>query len=398
MRLRVRLTLTLVAAHLVLITVVAVLAWRWVDEALRTQAEESALSVGRVLARGGFSTDERVLDRMRELSGHDFRLLNRASDARPGYVVVNQGAIAVEVDYRTERYATARRTLLLATLAVAVLGSLAFAIVAWLLARRFARPIEDLSTAARALGDDLSRLVPQVGVGEIAGLARELEAMRARLVAAAEAARHAERLATLGTFAATVAHEVRNPLTAVALHVQMLRQDAPSDPDLQRIAEELERLDLVVDEVLSFSRGMRCDVAACDLRVVADDVTRLLRRQAEHAGVALSCAGHATVQADPRRLRQLLLNLVLNAIQACSGGRGSAVLIHLEPAAMTVEDDGPGVANDLAPRLFAPFATGRDQGTGLGLHLAKAIADAHGAHLSYARTDERTRFTLRFSS
>jgi signal transduction histidine kinase len=396
MRLRSRLAVALVAAHLLLIAVVASLAWRWVDVALKAQAEDSARSVGRVLARGGFSTDERVLERMRELSGHDFRLLDRPAEAREGYVVVSQGPVSVEVDYRTERYAAARRTLLVTTAAVALFGSLAFAVVAWWLALRFARPIEDLSTAARALGGNLDRMVPQVGVGEIAGLARELETMRTRLVAAAAAARQAERLATLGTFAATVAHEVRNPLTAVALHVQMLRQESPGDPDLQRIAEELERLDLVVDEVLSFARGMRCEPADCDLQAVAGDVVRLLRRQAEHAGVGLEVDGQGRVRADPQRIRQCLLNLVLNAVQACSSGRGSRVRVVVASGSVTVEDDGPGVPAEFEPRLFAPFATGRDQGTGLGLHLAKAVADAHGALLTYSRGDGQSRFTVRF--
>lgn len=396
MRLRSRLAVALVAAHLLLIAVVAVLAWRWVDRDLRAQAEDSARSVGRVLARGGFSTDERVLSRMRELSGHDFLLLEGAVPARDGYVVVSEGPVSVEVAYRTQRYAAARRTLLLTTLAVAVLGSAGFAVVAWWLARRFARPIEELSRAARGLGGDLSQAVPAVGVGEVAGLARELEAMRARLVAAAEAARQAERLATLGTFAATVAHEVRNPLTAVGLHVQMLRREAPDDPDLQRIGEEIERLDLVVDEVLSFARGMRCEPAGCDLRVVADDVVRLLRRQAEHAGVELAAHGGGAVRADPRRLRQCLLNLALNAIQACGGGRGAAVRIVAAERSLAVEDDGPGVPPEVEPHLFAPFATGREQGTGLGLHLARAIADAHGARLSYRRAGGTTRFAIEF--
>lgn len=397
MRLRSRLTLALVAAHLLLTTLVAMLAWGWVDAALRSQAEDSARAVGRVLARGGFSTDEHVLSRMRELSGHDFRLLGQAAAPRPGAVVVVEGSVAIEVDYRTPRFLAARRTVLLATLAVAVLGTLAFAAVAWLLARHFARPIEQLSDAARALGGDLGLVVPQVGAGEVAGLAAELEAMRARLLAAVESVRRGERLATLGTFAATVAHEVRNPLTAVSLTVQAMRREQPADADLARIAEELERLDLIVDEVLSFARGMRCEPADTDLRTVADDVVRLLSRQAEHAGVALTAIGAGRGRADARRLRQLLLNLALNAIQACSGGRGAQVVLRIGEGAITAEDDGPGVPAAVLPRLFAPFASDRPEGTGLGLHLAKAIADAHGAQLEHERQDGTTAFRLRLT-
>jgi len=335
-----------------------------------------------------------VLSRMRELAGHDFRLLAQAAAPREGSVVVVEGGVAVEVDYRTPRFLAARRTVLLATLAVALLGTLAFAAVAWLLARRFARPIEELSQAARALDGDLERAVPQVGAGEVAQLAGELEAMRTRLQAAVAAVRRGERLATLGTFAATVAHEVRNPLTAVTLTVQAMRREQPGDADLARIAEELERLDLIVDEVLSFARGMRCEPADADLRAIADDVMRLLARQAEHAGVALSADGGGRARADARRLRQLLLNLTLNAIQACSGGRGAQVVLRLADRQIAVEDDGPGVPAAILPQLFAPFASDRREGTGLGLHLAKAIADAHGGQLTHERRAGRTIFRL----
>lgn len=395
MRLRTRLALALAAGHLVLTALVAALAWGWIDGALRAQAEDSARAVGRVMARGGFSADEHVLARMRELSGHDFRLVGPDAPAPPGFVVVAEGAVAVAVDHRTERYAAARRLLLLATIAVAALGTAAFAAVAWLLAARFAAPIERLSESARGIGEDLSRAVPRIGSGEVAGLAAALEAMRLRLVEAAAAARQAERLATLGTFAATVAHEVRNPLTAVALTIAMLRRERPDDHDLDLIAEELERLDLVVDEVLSFSRGMRCEPVDTDLAPLAADAVRLLRRQAQHAGVELAAEGALRARVDPRRIRQLLLNLALNAIQACSGGRGTRVAIRLGGGVLAVEDDGPGVPAELVPRLSEPFATGRADGTGLGLHLARAVAEAHGARLDHAREGGLTRFSVR---
>ncbi len=396
MRLRVRLAVALAAAHLALTALVAGVSWHWVDAGLREQAEDSARAVGRVLARGGFSADERVLARMRELSGYDFRLLPHVVEPRAGSVVVVAEGVAVEVDYRTPRFTAARRTVLSATLALAVFGTLAFAAVAWLLARRFARPIEQLSAAARAIDADLSQGVPQVGVGEVAGLATELEAMRRRLVTAVEAVRRGERLATLGTFAATVAHEVRNPLTAVSLTIQAMRSEQTENPDLKRIAEELERLDLIIDEVLSFARGMRCEPVDSDVRAIADDVVRLLIRQADHAGVVLVVEGQGRATVDPRRLRQLLLNVVLNAIQACSGGRGNRVRLLVGSLHIAIEDDGPGVPPPLLPRLFAPFVSDRQDGTGLGLHLAKAIADAHGAELRHVRTGGTTAFSLEF--
>jgi len=216
-------------------------------------------------------------------------------------------------------------------------------------------------------------------------LAHELEQMRRRLNELDRQHRQDERLATLGTFTATIAHEVRNPLSAVRLTVQMLAKRMGDDAGVQMIMEELERLDLIVDELLAFSKGMYVSLQACRLRAVADDVVRLLRRQAEHAGVLIDISGDAQVSADPARLRQLLMNLLLNAIQAVQGhDTGDAdgrVAIAITADGFTVTDNGPGVTPDLAARLFEPFTTNRAAGTGLGLHLAKAIAEAHGAQI-----------------
>ncbi len=393
--LRTRLVFAFVAAYVVLAVGAGWAAWGWIDASLKAQAEHSARSVGSVLAQGGFSPTPAVLDRMQVLTGYRFRLLSGPELSHPGEIQVEAGGRTVAILYHTEAYAAARRSVLIGTAAVVVAGSLLFAIVALILAARFSRPVERLAASARAIGEgDLGSPVPAVGVGEIAALARELEQMRVRLVGLDLANRRAERLATLGTFTATIAHEVRNPLSSVRLAVQLLAAKHGADPAIALIESEVERLDLVVDELLGFARGMTVERQPCDLRAVADDIVRLLGRQAAHAGVALSVAGSARVSADPRRLRQLVLNLVLNAIQAVQAGGGSEVAIAVAADGLTVSDDGPGVPESVLPRLFDAFATGRSEGTGLGLHLAQAIAQAHGATLTHRRSDGRTRFVL----
>lgn len=390
MRTRTRLLIGFVAVHLVLTVVMGVIAWNWLDQSMRAQAEESARSVGRVLAQGGFPLTDEVMAKMRALTGYEFRVLSALSEVRPGTVQVAEAGKVVEVDYRSQAYLTASRAVFIGTLTMIIAGSAAFWLVAWWLAGQFARPVEQLAGAARVIGaGDLERAVALVGSGELRSLAHELEQMRRRLNELDRQHRQDERLATLGTFTATIAHEVRNPLSAVRLTVQMLAKRQGDDVGVRMIMEELERLDLIVDELLAFSKGMHVSVQPCALRRVAEDVVRLLRRQAEHAGVVLEITGEAEVSADPARLRQLLMNLLLNAIQAAQsratsegiGDTEGRVTIVITTDGFTVTDNGPGVAPELAARLFEPFTTNRTAGTGLGLHLAKAIAEAHGAHI-----------------
>ncbi len=385
MRTRSRLLIGFVAVHLVLTVVMGVIAWRWLDLSMKAQAEDSARSVGRVLAQGGFPLTDEVVEKMRALTGYHFRVLPATSDPRPGTVQVAEVGKVVEVDYRSDAYLAATRAVFIGTLGMIVAGTAAFWLVAWWLAGQFANPVERLARAARFIGaGDLERMVEPVGSGELLSLAQELEQMRKRLNDLDRQHRQDERLATLGTFTATIAHEVRNPLSAVRLTVQMLARRYGADPGVEVIMEELERLDLIVDELLAFSKGMHVSVQSCDLRVVADEVTRLLRRQAEHAGCVITVTGASTVSADPARLRQLLMNLLLNAIQAVQahgGDQEGRVDVLVLPDGFAVSDNGPGVDTVLAARLFEPFTTSRAAGTGLGLHLAKAIAEAHGALL-----------------
>ncbi|MBA2481687.1 MAG: HAMP domain-containing protein [Planctomycetes bacterium] len=393
MRTRTRVLVSFVTVHIALSIVAGWVVFRWLDTSMREQAEESARSIGQVLSQGGFALNAEVLSRMRELTGHEFHVLEVPTPVRPGTIQVSEGGPIVEVDYRTEAYRRGSRDIVAGTLVVMAGGSLAFSLVALWLSRQLARPLEDLAGAARTIASgDLHAGVPVVGSGEVAALARELETMRARLVDLDRQHRQAERLSTLGTFTATIAHEVRNPLSAVRLTVQMLAKRLPAEASLAMITTELERLDLIVDELLGFSKGMTVRLESCDLRATAGTVVGLMRRQADHAGVTIEVIGDGRCQADPARIRQLVMNLLLNAIQAQHGG--GHVRIRIASDGLAIEDDGPGVDPRLVPQLFEAFASNRPEGTGLGLHLAKAIVDAHGARLTYARDAAVTRFTV----
>ncbi len=387
MRTRSRLLASYLGLFLVFALVAGATVWLFLDGLLERRARDSAERVAAVLVEGGFSLNERNLRLMKQLTGFEFRIVDAGSTPAAGGVVapIERGAHAgreIVIDYRNQAHAQLARNLLLAALVFTGAGIAAFAAASWLIARRLARPLERLGRDARRIGEgELDQAVHPVGGGEIRDLALNLESMRARLRELDRANRMAERLATLGTFTATIAHEVRNPLSAVRLTVQMLARQLPEEERLALILDELQRLDLIVDELLAYSRGMSVEPAACDLAAIAADVCRLLRRQAEHAAVALEIDGAAWVQADPARMRQLLINLVLNAIQAQHGGGRVAITIQADGFA--VRDEGPGIAPERRGELFDAFAGERRGGSGLGLHLAKAIADAHGAELRY---------------
>ena len=407
MRTRDRLLLSFVGVHMVLSLAMGVVAWQWLDASRRAQAEDSARSLGRVIAQGGFPLTAEVMAKLRALTGYSFSVLPSRMPVAPGTVQVEVEGKVVEVTYQTESYLSGHQAILVGTLAVTIAGALGFGVLALWLSGQFAKPLEQLAHAAQTIGTvDLEAGVQAVGSGEIRALALELEHMRTRLRDLDRQHRQAERLAAIGTFTATIAHEVRNPLSAVRLTVQMMAMRHPgADASLTLIMEELERLDLIVDELLGFSKGMTVEPVDCDLRSVAESVVRLLRRQAEHAGIALSITGDARVHADPARLRQLLMNLLLNAIQAQHAGSGGesaegyscsrgAARIELAADGFSVSDDGPGVAEALQPQLFEPFSSSRAHGAGLGLHLARAIADAHGGRLAYRRLERGACFVL----
>jgi two-component system, NtrC family, sensor histidine kinase PilS len=204
-----------------------------------------------------------------------------------------------------------------------------------------------------------------------------------------EQARHAERLATLGRFAASLAHEIRNPLGAISGSVQLVRERPSLEGDerqlLEIVSREVARLDDLVATMLAASRPGAPSRRWIDLRAVTSEVIELVRRSPLASGKAhLVVRDGPGVRAfvDDQQVRQVLWNLVKNALAvAPEGGR---VEIHLEPldggARIIVDDDGPGIPEGERAKLFEPFYSGRPLGIGLGLSIVDQLVRAHGGH------------------
>jgi PAS domain S-box-containing protein len=218
----------------------------------------------------------------------------------------------------------------------------------------------------------------------------------------------ADRLAAMGELTAGVAHEVRNPLGVIRASVQLL-EDAQCDQSrideaAEIIKQEIDRLDRVIKALLDFGRPSTPTLVRTDVESVLDDVVLFTNRFATQADVEIVRFGGddlPLVVADPDQLKQVFLNLVTNAVQAMEecGGR---ITITTRDAGDFVEvqvaDDGPGIAADDLAKVFDPFYSRRQGGTGLGLTIVHRIVDEHGGHIEVESSRAGTTFTVSLPS
>ncbi len=202
-----------------------------------------------------------------------------------------------------------------------------------------------------------------------------------------------ERLSALGNLAAAVGHEVRNPLNAISMGFQRLREEfrpAADEAEYSRFVDlmqgEVKRLNGIVEEFLSLARPLALKPGTVQVGELLREVTGLVQADANARGVPIVLAVPSAlpeVRLDRDHMKQVLLNLIVNGLEAMPRGgtltlsastlKGSLIL--------TVEDTGEGVPPALLPRIFEPYVTTKTKGTGLGLAIARRIVEAHGGRI-----------------
>lgn len=260
-----------------------------------------------------------------------------------------------------------------------------------------------------ALAQDLRAPVVRPRLRELAEVAKGIESFAADLVRARDereelmrALVDRERLASLGRVATGIAHEVRNPLAAMKLRVDLARMAPDLSPELARdlagITDEVARLDALVSDLLVAGGRTIGERTPVDLGTLACGRAELLAPWAleKRVTISVSVSGNVTASIDAGAIARVIDNLLRNAVEASPASSTVDVTVADQPdrARVVVSDAGHGVPPEATARLFELFFTTKAGGTGLGLALSRAIAIAHGGGLSYDRTKGKTHFTL----
>jgi hypothetical protein len=290
--------------------------------------------------------------------------------------------------------------------AVAICG-----VVIVALASTFQRPLIELQEQIERVGEgDLSASVGFAKRNdEVGDLGRNFNRMVQQLRESRAEIEHlhrtqmsrAEHFATLGELAAGLAHEIRNPLAGIAGVIEIVGRDLPvSSPVVKEVRQEIAQINRILTDLLETARPRAPEMRASDLNTTVEHTVMLARQQVLSKPIKIEFTPGLDlpeVEHDSDQIHQVLLNLLLNGVQAIEGSGTVRVTVFEQgtDAVVTVSDTGRGIAAEHLPNIFRPFYTTKGNGTGLGLSLARRIVEEHHGQIEVASSAGKgTTFTV----
>jgi signal transduction histidine kinase len=289
---------------------------------------------------------------------------------------------------------------------VVVLGML----LAYILLNQILKPIKILSLEEG--GVEINNPLPREMTAlrqRVHSLMENVDQTQSELQQSREHLLQAEKLAMVGKLAAGVAHTIRNPLTSVNMRLfsleRSLKLSQTQQEDFEVISEEVRHIDTIVQNFLEFARPPKLKIQSISPSEVVDMALQLLRHRLESYGVQVELDRQyrlPKIEADPEQLKEVLINLLVNACEAM--GEGGLIVIREEEGVaeplgrvvvIRVKDNGPGMPKSVRDKVFQPFFSTKEEGTGLGLSIAYRIVEEHGGWLSLkSKEGEGTTFTI----
>lgn len=302
--------------------------------------------------------------------------------------------------YPESRLREAAWQALFPALPLGISGGLVSVFLSVLLTQRLARRISELERRTRLIAEgDFSPMALPRRNDELRDLGSSVNEMAQRLAAFQDTIRQTERLRLLGQVSGGLAHQLRNGVAGARLAVQLHLQDCPATQDQEALAVALRQLSLVemhLKKFLNLGKAIDLQKQLCRLDDIVRDTVELLGPQCRHAHIDLRVVPAdkplPEMVGDPAQLGHMLLNVMTNAVEAA--GPGGWVEVRWGDRFVEIRDSGPGPAPEVASRLFEPFVTGKREGVGLGLAVARQIAEAHGGSIHWRRDGAATCFRI----
>ncbi|UCC83909.1 MAG: HAMP domain-containing histidine kinase [Gemmatimonadota bacterium] len=276
----------------------------------------------------------------------------------------------------------------------ALVALAAIALAAAILSRGLTRALEQLSGAARRIGEgQYADPVPAGAGGEVGQLARALEEMRVAII---------RREEELRLMLAQVAHEIRNPLGGIELFAGAAAEGLPVADErrghLEKIRAEARELDRVITDFLTFAKPQEPAQRKIDLREPLEEAALMIGDAGELEVRVELPAEPLYIVADPDQVKRIAVNLLRNAVAAAQQRVVLTASGNGERASLTVSDDGPGIAEDVRDRIFQPFFTTRADGAGLGLAIVRKLAEANAGSVDFETREGETSFVVTFEN